>query len=124
MTSIELNPATARELTDRIKTAMAEYISSQSPARPAVKAVDNRKVYAILAWRSRMVKIGVAADPRQRLATIRTMSPEPLELIAVSHGGGRAIEGQLHRKLGSIRSHGEWFHLTPELMEILMGVAE
>lgn len=123
MTSVEISPASARELTDRIKVAMSQYISHQRPEPTAAKRVDNRKVYAILAWRSRMVKIGVAADPKHRLATIKTMSPEPLELIAVSDGGGRAIEGHLHRNLDTLRDHGEWFHLTPELMEILMGAS-
>lgn len=53
------------------------------------KAQDLRPVYFILAPHSGLVKIGVAANPLRRLRALRTLSPEALELIALTTMGGR-----------------------------------
>lgn len=109
----------ARALTDRIREGFKEQAVAYTHKKEKKKE-DDRKVYAILAWNSRKVKIGVAANPHDRITQIRTMSPEPLELIAVTAGGGEKLEKSLHKRFDSIHSHGEWFHLTSELMEILL----
>jgi len=120
---VAMNATDARALTDRIKAGLFQLAMQPPSGRKSATKSDSRHVYFILAWRSRMVKIGVARDPHRRLAEIQSMSPEPLELIAYTATGGAQLERSLHRSLDSLRDHGEWFHLTPELIEILMEAA-
>lgn len=110
----------ARALTDQIKAGFAQLALKPTPTSAERASGDMRSVYFILAWRSRLVKVGVAGDPRRRLAEVQSMSPEPLELIASTATGGVRLEKALHRSLNSLRDHGEWFHLTPELIEVVM----
>lgn len=83
------------------------------------KAQDLRPVYFILAPHSGLVKIGVAANPLRRLRALRTLSPEALELIALTTMGGRPLELQLHERFRELRHHGEWFYATPELLGVI-----
>ena len=75
-------------------------------------------VYFIKGIRSGMIKIGrCAGDPRKRLADLQVGSSEPLELIGLlSEEKVGTVERPIHRKFQSIRSHGEWFHPTAELV--------
>lgn len=117
----------ARALTDRIKEEV-----QKAPARYAElerlksflasnqeEKTDNRKVYAILARQSQKMKIGVAANPKDRLRTIQGMCPEPLVLFAVTQGGGAKLEGLLHKRLSEWHDHGEWFHINPKMIAVL-----
>lgn len=54
------------------------------------------------------VKIGVSANPWQRLAEFQTANPEPLEMMAVGPGD-YGFESELHRLFGEHRGAGEWF---------------
>jgi hypothetical protein len=61
------------------------------------------------------VKIGIARDPHQRLATLRTAAPLPLRIAhieAVEEKSAAHIEKQAHRALAPHRLHGEWFATT------------
>jgi len=65
-----------------------------------------------------IVKIGIAEYPRQRLQTLQTSSPFPLQLLAICEGG-RKKEKQLHAQFADARQAGEWFVLTPELQDYI-----
>lgn len=67
-------------------------------------------VYLIRAGRSRFdpVKIGVAIDPRARLAVLQTGNPANLQLLHWFKGGVRE-ERLLHELLMPYRQSGEWF---------------
>ncbi len=54
------------------------------------------------------VKVGVSANPWQRLAEFQTANPEPLEMLAVGPGD-YGFESELHRLFGEHRGVGEWF---------------
>ena len=69
------------------------------------------------------VKIGYAADVWGRLASLQTGSPVPLCVVATVPGG-RALEARLHEQFAQLRSHGEWFHAAPELLEYIASHAE
>ncbi len=67
---------------------------------------------------SGLVKIGVAADPIERLSVLQTASKETLELVyaaAVRGNYGYAIEQVAHSTLRHHRVNGEWFNATSEL---------
>ena len=54
------------------------------------------------------IKVGVSANPWQRLAEFQTANPEPLEMLAVGPGD-YGFESELHRLFGEHRGVGEWF---------------
>jgi len=64
------------------------------------------------------VKIGVAEYPEERLETLQIGSPVSLRLLATCKGGYKK-ETELHTQFAHLRLHGEWFALTPELLNII-----
>jgi hypothetical protein len=75
-----------------------------------------REVYFLQAQSGGRIKIGVSKDAAKRVASLRTSSPEPVEVVGlmVCNEGG-ALEGRLHKQFAHIRTHGEWFEPTQEL---------
>lgn len=113
----------ARTLTDRIKKGFAEAnrlraLKAQLPPEVKPKPVDERSVYFIQADNG-LIKIGVATSPKERLRTLRTMSPAALRLVLVLPGRGAPGESELHTRFAEHRSHGEWFHPAPELLNYI-----
>jgi len=76
-------------------------------------------VYFIQSGDDGPVKIGLAQNPRNRLAGLQTSHPVKLKLLAFILQGGRDLEKSLHARFRSSRLNGEWFTLTPALQEII-----
>lgn len=64
------------------------------------------------------VKIGVATSIRNRLATLQTSSPQPIELVGVMPGTQKD-ETRLHKQWAAAHVSGEWFLLTPDLVTFI-----
>lgn len=64
------------------------------------------------------VKIGLAECPRRRLDGLAAWSPFPLEVIATVNGSF-ALEQAIHSVMHASHSHKEWFHPTPEILEMV-----
>ena len=79
-------------------------------ARPAY--LDARPVYFIQAGFHGPIKIGVAHDIEQRMASLQTAHWQKLRLLGTTPGGF-ALERDLHRKFAEQRLNGEWFDLSP-----------
>lgn len=75
-------------------------------------------VYFITARELGRVKIGRASNPTRRLWELQTASSSKLQLEAVIPGDRRE-ERELHTALSSLRIRGEWFHLTPQIEELI-----
>jgi hypothetical protein len=76
-------------------------------------------VYFIQAEGVRLIKIGLSVGGiRERLFTLRTMSPVPLRCIGLMEGD-RDVEIELHRRFRDLRSHGEWFWPGRELIKFI-----
>jgi len=64
------------------------------------------------------VKIGIANDPKSRLATLQTGNPRPLALYwhfpMIDRPMAAGLEQYLHEQHKACRLAGEWFDLTPE----------
>lgn len=69
------------------------------------------------------VKIGIAANPQQRLMALQTASGRKLELKATC-GGGRSEEQRLHAQFAADRLTGEWFLYSPELLAFIDTLAQ
>ena len=61
-------------------------------------------------------KIGVSSDVDQRLESLQSTSPVPLELIFRSEITSEAyiVEQKTHVEFNELREHGEWFDLSSE----------
>ena len=76
-------------------------------------------IYFIQAADNGLIKIGYTDDIKQRLRTLRTMSPERLYLMKVIKGDQKQ-ETLLHKRFNCLRSHGEWFRPERELLEYII----
>lgn len=73
------------------------------------------QVYFVHAPSVNLLKIGRSADPDRRFHELRLLSPVPLVVIGVVNGGS-SVEAEFHKRFDHLRSHGEWFHATGELV--------
>lgn len=75
-------------------------------------------VYVIAPENHGPAKIGVADNPKARLASLQTGSPVKLRLIDAiplpSRRGAHQIESLMHSIYEGCRLHGEWFDTNPE----------
>jgi len=67
--------------------------------------VKRKSIYFIQRGVDGPIKIGVAADPYERLSSLQTASPEKLILL----GCVRGSETGMHQKFRKHRISGEWF---------------
>jgi hypothetical protein len=73
-------------------------------------------IYFIQDTETRRIKIGVSAEPTQRLKQLQTAHAAELELIAVMDGS-RIEEQALHQLF--TRKRGEWFEPTRDLLAFI-----
>ena len=76
------------------------------------------EVYFILGIGTELVKIGYTAQLRQRLTDLQVGSPVKLVPITTIDGD-MPIEKAIHKLLEKHRSHGEWFHMTDEVLDVI-----
>jgi hypothetical protein len=72
-------------------------------------------VYMIRAGVDGPVKIGFAVDPTRRVDGLQTGQPEKLTIIRVMEGC-RKFEAALHRHFAHLRTRGEWFTHSDEML--------
>lgn len=101
-----------------------QYRPRHRGVKPGQKAP--RFVYFIRAENLRMVKIGAAVEPQDRLVTLRCGSPDQLTLVGVIRTEANAydLEASLHRRFEAHWSHGEWFRLAPDLEAFMAAEVE
>jgi len=89
------------------------------PSAAADRPEDARDVYFIQGVDGGPIKIGVAADPVGRLASIQLMSPMTLRILGLIRGAGQPEERRLHKRFAAHRSHGEWFRPAVEITDFI-----
>lgn len=92
----------------------------RSLARPAVAEARRPSafIYVIRKTIAGHVKVGIGADPRERLKNLQTGSSELLEIVyvcAVASNDGNRVELAAHDIMWQKRLVGEWFDYTPEI---------
>ena len=66
------------------------------------------------------VKIGIAANPAQRLCQLQTGNEHRLSILrTLDCPSPRATEQALHRQFRHYRQAGEWFSLDNQRLELL-----
>lgn len=61
------------------------------------------------------IKIGCSQWPEERLKSLMSWSPFPLEIMATT-AGGLDLEMKLHDRFASSHKHSEWFEPTTDLI--------
>jgi Meiotically up-regulated gene 113 len=71
---------------------------------------DDSFIY-VLRGEHGLLKVGISNNPVARLASLRTASPFPLEMVyvAVTSGPANRLERATHDALAKSRCNGEWF---------------
>jgi hypothetical protein len=64
------------------------------------------------------IKIGFSKSLKARFHKLKTDVPVELELLHIEPGTPKQ-EKLFHRQFAAIRSHGEWFRRTPELIAFI-----
>lgn len=88
-----------------------------------VRAAPRRQIATTLIYFVKcgdFVKVGIS-NPQSllgRLETLQTGSPTTYEVLGTIPGD-HADEVALHRRFAHLRARGEWFRMTPELVEYL-----
>lgn len=107
--------------TERTRPQLGEPALLSSPNDHGAYVRENPgMVYAIHIVQQPYVKIGFAADPRERKAELQCASPFDLSLTAVVPWGTKGDEQALHGFLREHHVRGEWFHASPEVMRFTM----
>lgn len=89
-------------------------------ARQYRRATRTPRVYFVQAEKLGLIKIGYAADIRERLRSLQVGSPDRLTLIgAIYDNDALSIEAQLHSRFRDDREHGEWFRPTEALLAFI-----
>ncbi len=85
------------------------------PASPRPKP-PHRYVY-VIGPAAGLQKVGIATDPRARLAALQTAVPFNLVLhaaVRVPFAQAHTVERRAHKLLADVCARNEWFHCTPE----------
>jgi Meiotically Up-regulated Gene 113 (MUG113) protein len=70
----------------------------------------------------KLIKIGKANNVTKREGQIQKMNPSFRVIVALLCDNPLDVEKQVHRGLRDHRYDGEWFFLTPELIELICRV--
>lgn len=85
---------------------------------PTVEAPGASGVYFLLA--DRFVKIGMSTDIRKRVRGLQLSIPTPGDLVhVILTDEPMRLERELHERFRADRTHGEWFRLSPEIVDFL-----
>ncbi len=89
-------------------------------ARPKPTA-QRGVVYLLLAQGTARLKIGRTGTGPGRLASLKTASPFPLQLLRrIETTDAVSLETLLHRRYRRYRVHLEWFELPPDILAALL----
>ena len=87
---------------------------TRQPRQPRLRP-PTRYVY-VIGPETGLQKVGLATDPKARLAALQTASAHDLVLhvaVPVPFGEGHAVERRAHRALARCCVRNEWFDTTP-----------
>lgn len=96
-------------------------VGSNPSSRTTPRRRRSEFVYFVLSPGEEAIKIGVAVDPFERLATLQQGNPCELELCGCICGDPhpRSLEASLHARFAHARIRGEWFECTADLVDYM-----
>lgn len=97
------------------KAIVAGIRPQPEPDRTVVNGFEHHVYWAYSAGR---IKIGTSNNVPDRQRGLNGQGAHPVTII-MTRPGGRGFEQQVHASLESVRLHGEWFKITPEMRRYL-----
>lgn len=91
---------------NRSRSRSVEILGSDAP-HPSTPT--RMRTYFVRARDTDMIKIGRAADVKQRISDLQVACPYPLDLLVSVVGD---FEKHAHKRFKTSRLHGEWFSLS------------
>ena len=101
------------ERIDEYRTAGGPWNSYVSISR------DSFKLYFIQEGLNGSIKIGLAKNPNDRLASLQTGNSKKLRILWFCEPKSRSVERDLHRIFNSYRLSGEWFEPSEDLLRVI-----
>lgn len=90
-----------------------------------IQILEDDRMHVYLASAGRFIKIGVSADPEERMVYLSTSCPE--KPVLISHypsDDAREIERAWHVRLARYNTNGEWFDLPPRLRSVVTSMIQ
>ncbi|WP_429214774.1 GIY-YIG nuclease family protein [Metapseudomonas resinovorans] len=106
------------QLEREVKNGTRKRLTQQEKHRCARAVHAMTHIYFVLAPDYSLIKIGRAKDVRARVSQLQSQSPAPLKLLAYFRAH-HDFEFYLHKKLAESRAHGEWFHATGMVLDVV-----
>lgn len=106
--------------TRRVHPAIMRLVRAQT--QHAAETIGNCGVYAVTVPGCGRIKIGYTTSLQDRLESLETGSPAPLDVLAFIRGDFK-LEARLHARLSFYCEHREWFRDCPEVRETLIAAA-
>lgn len=98
-----------------VEQEVAEAVKARLDQHDDLGEKPTRWIYFIQGKDGGPVKIGVANDPKKRLADLQRTSPVDLVIIG-ARPGDTFVERELHERFADFRLHGEWFEASPVIL--------
>lgn len=106
----------AKEWSRKLCAELAKIRGKEPPPSPELDHPGVGRIYFVV-MRDR-VKIGFSRNPALRISQMMTSWAE-VPQMTFSFPGTMGREKQLHRRLESHKSQGEWFKLTPTVLDVM-----
>jgi len=90
--------------------------SKSEQSKSKRKKNENGYIYLIKDEGSGLVKVGYSKNPSKRLKALQTSSPSTLKLLATKEGN-YTTESKFHKAYQKDHIRGEWYRLSPQIME-------
>lgn len=98
--------------------ALNRFHALMAEEKAARRAEAVWRVYFMHAQEAGLVKIGATSSLNSRLMALQNGGPVPLVLIGLVDGG-KSVEREIHNQWAHLRSHGEWFQASADLISYI-----
>jgi len=98
-------------------------VSRQDRYRLAEAVLTSTYLYFLIAPDSMLIKIAKGRDVKKSLRTVQTQSPVEIRLMGAVRVH-QDIQDRLQSLFAATRSHGDWFHATEDLLDVIQAGTE
>lgn len=108
--------AQRKQLRQELAEVRKQIREQNRPTPP--KRTGPSRLYFLRSGEDGPIKIGISKDVEARLRHLQCAHHTPLKILKVVEGD-RDMERNLLMRFQWARSHGEWFHPAPELLDLI-----
>lgn len=102
----------------KLRNPLKNRILGYSPPTIKHKKKEPKETCVYFIRSGGLIKIGITSNLDARLSCLRGSSAQRVELLK-SIPGNIQTEKSIHMRFDNLRTHGEWFTETPELIDFI-----